>query len=137
MGFEKQGKGIVLVGRITSGTGQGRRYMSLPGYRKQFVQKLGIDPFYGTLNVELDEANVKKLEEIRRHTPILVEGFREGKQEFGEVFCYIAQLRGIRCALVIPKLSMHRNIAEIISSNELRASLNLKDGSRVRVSVEV
>lgn len=137
MSFEKQDKGIVLIGKIASGTGQGRHYMSLPGYRKQFIEKLGIDPFYGTLNIELNDANVKKLERIEQSRPVLVEGFEEGGQTYGDVLCYMAELQGIRCALVIPKRSMHKNMAEIISSNELRVSLGLKDGAKVKVSVKI
>ncbi|HXV45112.1 MAG TPA: DUF120 domain-containing protein, partial [Nitrososphaera sp.] len=42
---------IDFEGSVVSGMGEGAYYMSLEGYRKQFKQKLGYEPYPGTLNV--------------------------------------------------------------------------------------
>lgn len=46
---------ITLEGRVVSGMGEGAYYMSLEGYRKQFREKLGYEPFPGTLNIKLSD----------------------------------------------------------------------------------
>src|SRR5919197_1426942 len=43
-------KGIVI-----SGMGEGAYYMSLDGYKKQFREKLGYEPYPGTLNIKLQD----------------------------------------------------------------------------------
>ena len=35
--------------------GEGSYYMSLKGYKKQFKEKLGYEPFPGTLNLKLED----------------------------------------------------------------------------------
>ena len=44
---------IDFEGRVVSGMGEGSYYMSLFGYRKQFKEKLGYEPFPGTMNLKL------------------------------------------------------------------------------------
>src|ERR671928_100116 len=46
---------IDFKGTIVSGMGEGAYYMSLDGYKKQFKEKLGYEPFPGTLNLKLEE----------------------------------------------------------------------------------
>src|SRR5919199_700569 len=44
---------IDFEGNVISGMGEGAYYMSLDGYRKQFKDKLGYNPYPGTLTVKL------------------------------------------------------------------------------------
>lgn len=128
---------ITLIGRVMTGLGEGKHFMSMDGYKKQFIEKLGIDPYYGTLNLKLSKVNVKKLQKIKKRVPIIISGFKMGDKDFGDVWCYNAEISGIRCALVIPVRSTHTDVAEIISSEVLRDALDLKDGSMVKVTVTV
>jgi len=48
-------KRITFKGKIVSGMGEGAYYMSLEGYKKQFKEKLGYEPFPGTLNLKLED----------------------------------------------------------------------------------
>ena len=50
---------IGLSGSVTSGMGEGRHYISLPGYMEQFEDRLGYAPFAGTLNLDLDAESVR------------------------------------------------------------------------------
>ena len=45
---------IDFEGRIISGMGEGAYYMSLNEYKKQFKEKLGYEPYPGTLNIKLN-----------------------------------------------------------------------------------
>jgi riboflavin kinase len=42
-----------LFGRVVSGKGEGRYYMSLPPYKEKFKNILGFEPYEGTLNIKL------------------------------------------------------------------------------------
>lgn len=126
---------VVIVGKVSTGMGRGHKFMSKKGYKSQFIKKLGINPYHGTLNLKLSAAGLSALGKITRKKGILVEGFSSRGRAFGEVSCYMAEARGVKCALVVPKMSMHRDVAEIISSVRLRSRLGLKDGDRLKVSV--
>ena len=76
------------------------------------------------------------MEVLKDLKPIVVNGFKLGDKTFGDVLCYIAETNGIRCALIMPKLSKHKDVAEIISSQELRTSLKLINGTKVKVLVK-
>ncbi len=135
MASTKKGKKFVLRGSVSSGLGEGRYFMRKPKYRKQFVSRLKINPYLGTLNIKLSKASSASLSSIKRRKAILVSGFKEGSRSFGAVLCYDAMLRGERCALIVPKLSKHTAVAELISSEKLRDKLKLKDGARVQFEV--
>lgn len=130
-------KRVVLTGRVKSGLGEGRYYMSQKGYRAQFAKRLGIDPYPGTLNLRLSAQNEKKLIGIKGEGGVAIKGFKKGGKTFWGVVCYRAEISGIRCALVMPERSAHSEVAEIISAEHLRRRLKLRDGSMVKVSVSV
>ena len=44
-----------LSGRVVTGTGQGAGFTELEHAKRQFLDKLGIDTWPGTLNVKLDD----------------------------------------------------------------------------------
>lgn len=111
--------------------------MGIAHYREQFTQKLGFVPYRGTLNIRLSARSAKLFDQIKEKEGVLIKGSGRGKKALEMARCYRAELRGIKCALVIPKMSRHIGVAEIISTERLRSALKLKDGSRIRVSVEV
>ena len=126
---------IVISGTLVKGLGRGRYFMRQKEYTRQFVGKLGINPYHGTLNVKISNANARKLAVIKRVGSIRIRGFRRGKSNFGGALCYRAVVSGIKCALVIPERTSHKGIVEIISSTMLRRKLGLKDGDRVRITL--
>ncbi len=128
---------IELRGRLVSGKEEGQYFLSKEGYREQFIDKLGIDPYEGTLNVKLDEHSVEKFNKIRNKTGIVIEGFVEGKQNFGHVKSFKAEINGVRSALVIPKKSDYKRTAEFISNTNFRKEMGLKDGDVIEATVWV
>ncbi|MHA1657983.1 MAG: DUF120 domain-containing protein, partial [Promethearchaeota archaeon] len=40
---------ILIVGEVTEGMNEGRYYVSIKGYYDQFIEKLGFNPYKGTL----------------------------------------------------------------------------------------
>ena len=125
-----------MSGTVASGLREGRYYMSKGHYRKQFAKKLHFVPYSGTLNIKLSARSSRTFSRIKRKRGISIKGSREGGKILEMARCYRADLSGIECALVVPKMSKHVGVAEIISAKRLRSALKLKDGSRVKVSVE-
>ena len=58
-----------LAGRVFTGQGEGKKYVSLSWVKHQIKEKLGFDPYPGTLNLRLDEENAKHRVVLERKTP--------------------------------------------------------------------
>ena len=84
---------ISFEGRVVSGMGEGAYYMSLAGYRKQFSEKLGYEPYPGTLNVKLvDKIFRDARREIGKYPSIFIDGFSDTKRTYGWAKCYLAHI---------------------------------------------
>lgn len=126
---------LLLRGIVCSGTGEGKYYMGLKHYLKEFEDKLGLAPYPGTLNLRLSSNEVGILEILKKAKAIVVKGFKEGEKYFGAVRCFKANMKGLNCWLIIPEKTRHKNIVEIISGECLREKFKLKDGDEVDLEV--
>jgi len=116
-----------MRGKIASGLGQGRYFLTREGYSRQFVEKLGFVPFPGTLNVRLEEPFPAERQAIQ------IEGFVEEGKSFGECKCYRIKLNGIEAAVVRPEKSRYPlELIEVIAPIKLR-TMGLEDGDPVDV----
>lgn len=123
---------IVIKGKVATGLGEGQYYISLDGYRRQFNQKLGFDPFPGTLNLKLAEPFAPPEQDA-----IKIEGFRDENRTFGGCKCYKVNIRGIRCAIVrADRTSYPPTLLEIIAPVNMRQTLGIADGDEVEVKLE-
>ena len=129
---------ITLEGTLFSGLGEGAYYVTKEGYRKQFIEKLGFDPYPGTLNLKLTtEYDIKSLSELEVYPAVELEGFENESRTFGAVKCYPAIINNKVKGAVIFALRSHygSSVIEIISSTFLRSKLKLKDGNKVKVEI--
>jgi len=129
------GGGLELAGKVMSGTGDGRYYISMPGYRKQVRERLGFTPFPGTLNVILADRSRKAA--LLSSKGIELEGFFKQGRMLGAAKCLPCVINGrVRGAVVIPLRSHYGpEVLEIISPKNLRKELKLRDGSRVSLEI--
>lgn len=134
---EGEERGISLRGRVVSGMGEGRYYMSLAGYRRQFRERLGVDPYPGTLNVRLRSADIPHLHALREFPGISLEGFTDHGRTFGGATLHDASISGVRCWVILPVRGHYSDTLEVISETYLRGSLSLCDGSEVSILVAV
>ncbi len=133
--FEGEEK-IYIEGRVISGVGEGKYYVSLEGYRKQFIEKLGFDPYPGTLNLKIPKEQMYFRGLLDEEEGIHIEGFKTEDRTFGEVKAFKCRINGIDGAVVIPQRTHYsKDVLEIISPVCLREKLNLKDGDKVVVEV--
>jgi riboflavin kinase len=132
--FEPQMREIIVEGEVFTGLGEGRYYMTQEGYRKQIQQKLGFDPFPGTLNARVRPEFVTNRRMIDASPFILVEGFTNGTRSFGAVKVIRARINNeVDGALLLPVRTHYgEDVFELISAENLRKRLKLKDGDVVR-----
>ena len=126
---------VYFKGTILSGLGEGRYYTEQEGYVTQFKEKLGIVPYPGTLNVEIEYVERNKLRLLKNHSSILIEEFKTEDRTFGGVRCFHAKIGGTDGAIVLPLRSHYSNILEFISPHFLREKLKLKDGDEVKIVI--
>lgn len=132
--FEAKGK-IGILGKVITGTGDGRYYISMPGYRSQVRERLGFTPFPGTLNILLgDRAGKAALLNLKG---VELKGFFKQGRMLGAAKCVPCVINGkAKGAVIIPLRSHYGpDVLEIISAKNLRKELGLKQGSRVNVEV--
>jgi riboflavin kinase len=129
---------VTLEGTVFTGLGEGAYYISREQYRKQFMEKLGFDPYPGTLNLKLTtDYDVKTRDELEAYPGIEVEGFVNEDRTFGPVKCYPVTIENKERGALILALRSHydASVLEIIAPVPLRKHLKLKDGHKVKVEV--
>jgi len=157
---------ISFKGKIVTGMGEGAYYMSLEGYKKQFRDKLGYEPFPGTLNVKIeDKFYMNSRKELINYPSIHVEGFKNTDRTFGWVRCYPAtivkdssiQQTAYRPSanpvdgsvpnsnqyimtdvhvLLLERTHHDNSMLEIIGPYNLKETANLKNGDSVLISIK-
>lgn len=124
----------ILNGKVITGLGEGQYYISLEGYRTQFREKLGFDPYPGTLNIKLDPQSIELRKRIS--ADIKISGFKNQNRTFGRGSCFNARISDIKGAVIIPERTHYpEDIIEVIAPVNLRQYLNVVDGSTVAVEV--
>jgi riboflavin kinase len=123
-----------LSGTLKSGLGEGRYYVSRPSYLSSFKKLLGFRPFFGTLNLEVEEPDLKSF--LSSVKPLTVPGFETDERSFGQIRAFPVKVEGKqKAALIIPERTAHpKNEVEVIAPANLRKKFKLKDGSRVTLS---
>ena len=101
--FERD-TGVTLSGTVTSGMGEGRHYITLEGYMRQFVEKLGYEPFAGTLNIDLTPDSVRKRARLSSFEPVTIEGWESEDRSYGPASCYPTTLEGVQTVNVRPRV---------------------------------
>jgi len=129
---------ILIEGEIFTGLGEGAYYISQKGYREQISDKLGFDPYLGTLNLKLkSNLDLQARRELDAYPAIELSGFKTGLRTFGPVKCYKALINDKAEGAVVTALRSHykASVLEVIAPTYLRDQFKLKDGDKVRVKV--
>jgi len=138
--FEEIPKTFIFEGQLFSGIGEAAYYMKLKPYRKQFIEKLGFDPYPGTLNLRLlSTSDMTPKKELEAYQGIRIESFKDEKRTYGSAKCFKAKINEkIDGAIVIVDRSHYDpSVLEVIAPVYLRGKLSLQDGNVVRVETFV
>ena len=133
---------IEFKGTIVSGMGEGAYYMSLDGYKKQFKEKLGYEPYPGTLNVKLvDRISMNSRREINRYPSIFINGFSDKSRTYGWAKCYKADINGgvlnDAAVLVLERTHYDDTMLEVIAPVSLKETMGIKNGDEISVRIHV
>jgi CTP-dependent riboflavin kinase len=125
-----------LQGKVVSGLREGRFFTMLPWAREQFVSKLGIDPYPGTLNLKLDNVETLKewerLKTLRGITIISPEGENSCN---AKCFKILIQEK-VSGAIVFPEVpSYPSDKLEIIADCNLKETLGIENGEIIQVDI--
>jgi len=129
---------VTLEGVLFTGLGEGAYYVSKEGYRKQFIEKLGFDPYPGTLNVKLTtDYDIKTRSELEAYPAIEFQGFQNETRSFGGVKCYPALINNKAKGALLTAMRTHydASVVEIVAPVYLRSHLKLKDGQKIKIEV--
>jgi riboflavin kinase len=134
---------IALRGVVATGMGEGRYFVALPGYKRQFVDRLGYEPFEGTLNVDLTPESVRRRCAIEHMASIPIDGWEDDERTYGPAECYpvtveTADERTYDTAhVVVPERTHHdADQLELLAPDRLRDRLSLDAGDQVTIHVE-
>jgi riboflavin kinase len=122
-----------IKGKVSSGSGEGAKFIQLPWAKKQIAEKLGFIPYPGTLNIKTT-GDIHKLEKLLKKEKTIeilsAKGFCRGR------FFNACFMDALKCAIVIPQVENHpEDVLEVIAPINLRQKFNLKDGDTVDVQI--
>jgi len=131
-----EAEAFIFEGEVFSGLYEGAYYIGKGGYRDQIREKLGFDPYPGTLNVMIGQEDYERRRRLEGRPAILIEGFRNGERAFGACKCYPLLVNDlVEGALIVADRTTHDiGVMEIVSPVYLRRHFGLSDGDRVRLA---
>jgi len=133
---------VELAGSVTGGMGEGRHYITLPGYAEQFVERLDYEPFPGTLNIDLTDESIRSRAALAGIEPVAIDGWEDDDRTYGPAVCYPATVETADGAynaahVITPERTHHdEDQLEVIAPDKLREELGLDDGDHVTVRIE-
>lgn len=131
-------KGEVLLGRLATGIGHGKHFTRLDWARAQFMDKLGIDPYPGTINVIVDDPDAMPVwVRLKRTDGIRIDNPNTGPHDC-DARCYPVLIDGrIDGAIVFPEVEGYPPAqVEIIAEVGVRDALGIEDGDPVRLEIK-
>ncbi len=153
-----------LHGEVSSGLGRAHVFMAQSHYQDQFRGVLGGTAWPGTLNIQVSDDDLTQYLALRQKAgidtldatnerrskaqtidtseidAIRIRGFLRDGRSFGGATAFKAQIRtadkdSIECVILIPDLTRHVEVIEVIAEAFLRESLDLTDGDRVSLNL--
>lgn len=127
---------IELEGTIVSGLGEGKYYLSIRGYTKQFEELLGFAPYPGTLNIKLADESAAARVRLNNIAPVYISSFKTSNRTYGGIKSYVASIGGIDGAIIVPDRShYHNDIIETIAPVSIKKTLKIDNGDSIKVVV--
>ncbi len=121
-------------GKVFTGKGEGKKFVTLPWVEHQIREKLGFIPYGGTLNIRLNRESLtlkKKLDKAPRFEIVPEKGYCKATM-------IKAKITGLDCAIIIPQVPAYPpDVLEVIAPLYLRHRLHLADGSEAAVTLSL
>ena len=125
----------ILTGRLVTGLGAGAGFTALDWFRADCVAAFGIDPYPGTLNLQLTRAGDLQRWDARLAEPCLRLVPRD--PDSCEALAVPVEIAGrLPGAVIVPQVAVYpTNQLEIVAALPLREHLGLVDGDAVRLEL--
>lgn len=127
---------IRVKGVVTSGSGVGRKYISMPIYSGVLTEILKAKPFEGTLNISLNDLSVGEL--TLRCAPNIVDNISFEGCIYGGFYYWYCRIVNVHNGMSEDVIALRpfrtknpQNVVEVVSNKYLREVLILKDGDEV------
>ena len=127
-----------LHGQLCTGVGQGKHFTRLEWARQQFMDKLGIDPFPGTINLIVDDSESKKAWNRLKGTPgVRIDNPNHGPHDC-DARCYAVSIDDqIDGAIVLPEVPGYSPVQiEVITAIGVRDALGMGDGDLLKLEIK-
>ena len=152
-----------ITGTVSSGLGRAHVFMAQKHYQDQFQSLMGTSVWPGTLNLHVSNGNLRDYIALRLKSGIdtldasgelmhsaksidinhieahRVRGFLRDGVSFGGATAFRAKFHAkddsVECAVLIPDLTRHYDVVEIISAKFLREHFSLIDGEDVLIEI--
>jgi CTP-dependent riboflavin kinase len=127
-----------ILGRLATGSGQGKHFTRLDWARQQFSEKLGIDPFPGTINLIVDDSESMKVwNRLKTRPGVRIDNPNDGPHDC-DARCYPVSIDGqIDAAIVLPEVPGYSPAQiEIIAAMGVRDALDIDDGDSLRLEIQ-
>jgi CTP-dependent riboflavin kinase len=128
---------VALTGRLVTGKGEATFFTQADWARAAFRDLVGIDPWPGTLNLQVTETpHLEAWAEIRRTPGRLL---RAPDPEWCDGRVYPARMdERIDAAVVVPEVESYPDDqVEIIAAVHLRGELTATDGDELVIEIEI
>lgn len=122
-------------GYLETGIGRGQVFTRIEWARRQFVDKLDIDPFPGTANLRIVEPeSISIWQRISAREGIRIENPDEGPNAC-DARCYPVRINGwLDAAIVVPEIPEYLpERVELIASVNIRGAMGVRDGDSLVV----
>ncbi len=120
-----------VTGKIVSGVGQGAFFTRLDGFQEQCREKLGFQPYPGTLNVEISKDKIPEIEVLENEEGL---EFIPPDAAYCSGRAFPVSIADVHGAIIIPaaEVRVHgKNIVEVIAPINLKEKLGVADGDPI------
>src|SRR4030042_4882161 len=126
---------IKIRGRIVEGLKEAGNFTQVPWVRRQLIEKLSIDPYPGTLNLEI--VDPESLQTFKQLKSMRGKEITPEDPSFCSARCYSVLINGrIKGAIVVPLIEGYpENKMELIASQNIKKTLSLKAGDDLQVEI--
>lgn len=107
----------------------------IPWVKRQFIEKLSIDPYPGTLNLEIiDPDSLQTFEDLKSKAGIEI---APEDPSFCSARGYPVLINGkLKAAIVLPSVENYpENKMELVASENIKKALSLKEGDLLEVEI--